>query len=234
MAERLRPLQNSAEATELEAELKDLFIKLWTDSLAATADDINVYGAPHLGSFGLVERSIDRDGLSVLRENSEARIRYLFRGFRHRNPERGMHFLRLYLTALFGDAWTVEQLWQRKSAPYPTDLVTKQEADAEPGLQFFLTSRVRVDVDSTVVPERILASLRSSVAARILLTVRVGRTFQNGVGVAGVTYVWDVFRGGMYGILADPPLPRRRVITEDGRYLITEPGGDTVITEGST
>ena len=232
MPDRLRPLQKSHEATELEAELKDLFIRLYADNFAATADDINVYGAPHLGSFGLVERNVERDGLSVLRETTEERIRYLYRGFRHRNPERGLHFLRLYLSALFGDAWTVEQLWQRKTAPYPTELVTKVEADAEPGNPFFLTSRVRVDVDSEVVPAKILASLRSAVAARILLTVRVGRTMRTRVGCASVGYGWHVFRIGKYGDFGMPPMPVTRRITEAGDVRVTE-DDDRRIIEGS-
>lgn len=232
MNDQLRPLQRSHAATELEAELKDLFIRLWTESMADTADDINVYGAPHLGSFGLVERSVERDGLSVLRETTDERIRYLFRGWRHRNPERGLHFLRLYLSALFGDAWTVEQLWQRKTAPYPTDLVTKAEAESESGNPFFLTSRVRVDVDSEIVPAKILASLRSAVAARILLTVRVGRTLRASFCCPALGYSWHVFRIGKYGTFEPPPIPVTARATESGDIRVTE-SGDRRIIEGS-
>lgn len=231
MADRLRPLQNSHEASELEAELKDLFIKVYADTMAATADDINVYGSPHLGSFGLVERNIDRDGLSVLRETTEARIRYLFRSWRHLNPERGLHFLRLYLSALFGDAWTAEQLWQRKDQPYPTALATAAEVGGS--RDYFLTSRVHVDIDSEIVPAKILSSLKSAIAARILLTVRVGRTFGAGVGTFELAYNWHVFRIGKYGTF-DPPPPSRRVrVTEDGDIRTTEVAGDDRVVEGS-
>jgi len=236
MADRLRPLRNSpwtktSPEAELEAELKDLFIKVYADTMAATADDINVYGAPHLGSFGLVERNIDRDGLSVLRETTEARIRYLFRSWRHLNPERGLHFLRLYLSALFGDSWTAEQLWQRKDQPYPTALATTAEVgDSE---DYFLTSRVRVDVDSEIVPAKILYSLRSAIAARILLTVRVGRTFRSSVGTATIAYNWHVFRIGKYGDFDPPPTSRRVRITEDGDVRTTEVAGDDRTVEGS-
>ena len=231
MADRLRPLQNSHEASELEAELKDLFIKVYADTMASTADDINAYGAPHLGSFGLVERNIDRDGLSVLRETTEARIRYLFRSWRHLNPERGLHFLRLYLSALFGDAWVAEQLWQRKDQPYPTALATT--AEVGDSRDYFLTSRVRVDVDSEIVPAKILSSLRSAIAARILLTVRIGRTFRAGVGVAALGYGWHVFRIGKYGAFDAPTSLRRQVITEDGHTIITEIDARDLITENS-
>lgn len=236
MADRLRPLRNSpwtktSPEAELEAELKDLFIKVYADTMADTADDINVYGAPHLGSFGLVERNIDRDGLSVLRETTEARIRYLFRSWRHLNPERGLHFLRLYLSALFGDSWTAEQLWQRKDQPYPTALATTAEVGGSQ--DYFLTSRVRVDIDSEIVPAKILSSLRSAIAARILLTVRVGRTFGTGVGVAALAYNWHVFRIGKYGDFDAPPSSRRAVITEDGKTVIAETGTKDLVTENS-
>jgi len=113
----MSPLVHSHAANALEAELKDLFISLYEDVLRETADDINVYGAPHLGSFGLVEKNIDGDGLTVLRETTEARIRYLFRAWRHRNPQRGMHFLSTYLACIFGDNADSAQLWQKKSEP---------------------------------------------------------------------------------------------------------------------
>jgi len=236
MADRLRPLQNSpwtkaSPEAELEAELKDLFIKVYADTMAATADDINVYGAPHLGSFGLVERNIDRDGLSVLRETTEARIRYLFRSWRHLNPERGLHFLRLYLSALFGDAWVAEQLWQRKDQPYPTALATT--AEVGDSRDYFLTSRVRVDVDSEIVPAKILSSLKSAIAARILLTVRVGRTFGAGAGTFELAYNWHVFRIGKYGTFDPPPAARRVRVTEAGDIRTTEVAGDDRIVEGS-
>lgn len=225
MADRLRPLQHSHEATGLEAELKDLFIKLYADSMAATADDLNVYGAPHLGSFGLIERNIDQDGLTVLRETTEDRIRYLFKAWRNRNPERGLHFLKLYLAALFGsDRGTVAQLWQRKSGTYPDELFTLAEIEnaGETTDAFFLTSRVRVDVDSEIVPAKLLASLRSAVAARILLNVRVGRAVSAAVGLAPVMYGSMVLRVGRTNEFPDPPPPTFWLVTEDGINVITE------------
>lgn len=224
MADRLLPLVHSHDATALEAEMKDLFIKLYADAMAATADDINVYGAPHLGSFSLVERNIDMDGLTVLRETTEDRIRYLFRAWRHRNPERGMHFLRLYLAAIFGDRNQVTQLWQKKDAPYPEDLRTEAEI-TDAGLavsQFFLTSRVRVDVDTEVVPAKLLASLKSAVAARILLNVRVSRVVTSSVGVAMVTYAGNVMRKNRVGEYDLPPQPDMWLVTEDGIQVVSE------------
>ena len=226
MADFLRPLEHSHAATTVEAELKDLFIKLWTDALAPTAMDINVYGAPHLGSFALVERNIDQDGLTVLRETTEARIRYLFKAWRHRNPERGLHFLRLYLAAIFDGGGAVNQLWQKKSETYPLHLRTPEEIEGadEDEADYFLTSRVRVDLDTEIIPAKLLASLRSSVAARILLNVRIGRTLRLSVGVAAPAYGAMVLRLNQTGIIRPAPGGDYLLATENTWAVITEDG----------
>lgn len=233
MADRKRPLHASHTATELEYELKDLFLKVYTDSFSATADDINVYGAAHLGSFGLVERSIDADGLAVLRETTEDRIRFLYKAWRHRNPERGLRFLRLYLLALFGDSYVVSQMWQPKNQTYPNGVRSQDEITSS-GLSesdFFLTSRVRVDIDADQVPAKVLASMRSAVAARILLHVRVSRVLGAGVRAAGVGYVVNVMRLGVPGEGGGPVTVSRFVVTEANDQIIAEQD-DSLITEG--
>lgn len=237
MSDKLTPLSHSHEVGQLEAELKDLFLKLYADSLGPTARDIDVYGAPHLGSFGLVERNIDMDGLTVLRETTEDRIRYLFRAWRHRNPERGLHFLRLYLSALFGTSASVWQMWQKKDAAYPEVLKVADEiADSgENPDDYFLTSRVRVDVDTEVVPAKLLASLKSAVAARILLNVRIGRAVTGHVGMVQVGYASNVLRVGQYGVFVPLPEPVGFVITEqmiggEIGFLCTE-ADDRLVTE---
>lgn len=191
MSEVMKPLQGSWEFRTLEAELKALFIKLYEDSMKATADDINVYGAPHLGSFSLVERNTEQEGLVVLRETSEDRLRYLFRAWRFQNPDRGLHFLRTYVRCIWGDGQNVDQLWQKKSENYPTALATKGEiaSRGESENDYYLTSRVRVDLDTDLVPDRIIRALRSSVPARFLLNMRVAK-----FGLVE-TSVAQVFRG---------------------------------------
>lgn len=195
MSDDLKPLQYSFDATTLEAELKDLFIKLYQDALGETGDDINVYGAPHLGSFSLVERNIDAEGLTVLRETTEARIRFLFKAWRHRNPERGLHFLRLYVNTIFGES-SIEQLWQKKTDPYPLTVKSRAEIEAsgESEDDYFLTSRVRVDLSTTLVPEKLVRSLRSAVAARLLLKIRISRTMMINTAVAMTGYGVQVLR----------------------------------------
>ncbi len=186
MSDYLKPLDHSFAATQLEAELKDLFISLYTQTLAPLADDINVYGVPHLGSFGLVERVVDQEGLTVLRQTTEARIRYLYKAWKHRNPQRGLHFLRLYLNAIFSGYAVVNQLWIPKANTYPEGTLTADEAlyQGVPLTDCFLTSRVQVDLDTDIIPDRLIRSMRSVVAARILLEVRLGKFSQLGMGAA--------------------------------------------------
>lgn len=183
----LKPLQHSWAATELEAELRALAIKLYSDHLQARAEDINVYGAPHLGSFGLVERGIASDGLAVMRQTDEAGIRYLFKAWRHRNPQRGFHFLRMYLRVVFGEVSNIQQMWQPKSATYPQGIKSESEilAAGESIDDYFLTSRVTVDIDTEEVPSRIVRSLTSTVPARIVFDVRLAKFQQSTLLLGG-------------------------------------------------
>lgn len=238
MADSTVPLQKSRLASDplvstVEEELRALFVRLYAESLGEAANDITVYGAPHLGSFGLVERNIDADGLTVLRETTEARIRYLFKAWRHRNPERGLHFLRLYLKAIFEDRATIGQLWQRKGWEYPVYTKTEDEirAAGESLSDYFLTSRVRVDVDSDTVSSKLLASFRSAVPARILLNVRIGKVASNTFGAAIVCTPVNVVRITLPNDLPDPPDPMFWLCTEDGRRVFTE-GMWEIRTEG--
>lgn len=182
----LKPLQHSWEANDLEADIKAITLQLFEQFLRAQSDEINVYGAPHLGSFALVERNVSRDGLTVLRQGDESPMRYLFKAWRYRNPRRGFHFLRTYLTVLFGTVHQVDQLWQKKSFPYPTALKSGEEMgwDGESESDYYLTSRVRVDLDTDLVPDRVLRSLRTTVAARFLLDVRIRKQFESKFGIA--------------------------------------------------
>lgn len=184
----MNPLVHSHAATHLEAEMKDLFIKLYEDFLKDTADDINVYGAPHLGSFSLIERNVDMDGLTALRETTEERIRYLFTAWRHSNPQRGMHFLRTYLACIFGNNAEAAQLWQKTTEAYPTAVKTELEIsnDGESLSDYYLTSRVRVDIGSDLLPDQLARSMRSAVAARILLNLRILKRMESSVGMASV------------------------------------------------
>lgn len=190
----MTPLAHSWAADDLEAELRDLFIALFADMLESKADEIRLYGTPHLGPDALVQRAVSDDGLALLKpdELEAYKVRYLFKAFRHRNPERGLHFLRTYLRVLYGDYASAAQLWQKTADPYPTTLKTAEEityTGSSPA-DYFLTSRVRVDLDTTQVADTLVRALKSVVAARLVLDVRSARFTSNTMAMAGV------FNGG--------------------------------------
>ena len=177
----LVPLQKTWSANELEKELGDLFVKLYKEHLDEQESNIGFYGMPHLGNFGLVERLVTQDGLSVIRQGDEAGMRYLYRAWRHNNPKRGLHFPRTYLQVLFGNLYEVQQLWQLKAGTYPNNLKTEDEiaADLESIDDYFLTSRIRADIDTDVIPQNIVGSIRTALAARFVLEMRVAKFSQH-------------------------------------------------------
>ena len=201
----LKPLQNSWDASQLEAELKALFIKLYDDHLRELADEINVYGAPHLGGIDLLEKVVTSEGLAILRDEDVDKMQYLSKSWRHLNPERGLHFLRTYLRVLFGEGHIVEQLWQKKSEPYPTATKSRAEieAAAESMADYFLTSRVRVDLDTLLLTELVKKAILTSLAARFVAEVRVAKFSLQRLAFASVTGGAVVMDGRGYAIL--PP-----------------------------
>ena len=82
----MKPLQGSFDADDTEQDLRKLFLDLFRNHLAGSAYDVNVSGAMHLGSYDLVRRAVNADGLMLLQgERSEAAVRYLYRAWRARN-----------------------------------------------------------------------------------------------------------------------------------------------------
>lgn len=177
----LVPLQNSWAANEIESDLKALFIQLYKDNLLQQAEEMTVYGMPHLGQFSLVERLVTADGLAVIRQGDESGMRYLYKAWKNRNPKRGLHFLRTYLQVLFGGGFDVAQLWQEKNGLYPEGLKTEGEIAlaAEDLDEYFLTSRIRVDLDTELIPNNVIQSLRTALAARFVLEMRIAKFFES-------------------------------------------------------
>ncbi len=177
----LGPLKNSWEATDVESDLKRVFIDLYYDFMRAGERRLNVYGSPHLGSFGLIERFVKEDGLAMIRKEDEDAMRYLFRAWKARNPKRGLHFLRTYLQMLWPNAWTAEQMWQDKSIAYPNGLVV--ESMAVSPATHFLTSRVVASVeddDETGANlTQIAPALRATLGAKFLLFLTLLRRMSN-------------------------------------------------------
>lgn len=180
----LYPLRASHEADAVESDLKQIFLDLFDDHLRVPERDINVFGMAHLGSFSLIERVVTGEGLALYRKADEFAMRYLYRAWRARNPKRGLHFLRTYLRLLWPDGNRCEQLWQRKSLPYPTGLIARELIpDTDPHARHILTSRISVEIDEPGEQGagllRVLPALRSVVAARFILVISIARSFAN-------------------------------------------------------
>jgi hypothetical protein len=141
----LTPLAHSFEPGDYRDQIKQLVIDLFQDKLGAAAFDANVLGMAHLGSFDLVRRTIQADGLGMLRsDREEAATRYLYRAWKKGDVQgRGLHFLRLYLQLLYPNDWIVDQLEHDKIMPYPHGTRAYTGAD-----DHFLTSRLFVQIDA--------------------------------------------------------------------------------------
>lgn len=112
----LLPLRKSHEDSQYEREIKALVLDLFCRMLASKAFDANVLGAPHLGSFGLVQQVLDRDDLlSAKLKTDEIAMRYLMRAWTSQKAKRGLHFLKTAMQLLFPNAWEVNQLYQKKT-----------------------------------------------------------------------------------------------------------------------
>jgi hypothetical protein len=192
----LGPLVNSAEYNEIETELKQIFLDLFSTYLRASERDLNVYGAAHLGSLDLLTKRIKEDGLAVFGDDTSA-VEYLYRAWNFRNPKRGMIFLRTYLQLLWPNAFVIDQLWQQKGVAYPTALFTRaQITDPDPETNYYLTSRIRVSIDDAsetgVSATRVLPALLAVLAARFLIQLLVLKRFTDSLGFADGMYAENV------------------------------------------
>jgi hypothetical protein len=182
----LEPLQHSHEDSDYEKELKEIFLELFESKIRAPFERVNTYGMAHVGDFDSVERFTKQDGVAAYRiVGKEAYIRELYRGWKSRNPRRGLHFLRFYLQCIFPNRWTCDQLWQNPANTYPTN-TSKTERAGD-----FLTSRVVVSVYSGgVIDSQVLSliapSMRSVIPARLLLLIQILNTFESNLVVGGV------------------------------------------------
>lgn len=141
------PIDASFANGEIEGDLKQLFADLFDQQLAKRLFDANVLGAPHLGTFDLVRRAVNEDGLVLLPGSTEEdATRYLYRAWRSRdNDGRGLHFLKTYLQMLFPNLCSIEQMMQSKKTAYPLDLYPASEHGGDPDK--YLTSRIEITVD---------------------------------------------------------------------------------------
>nr|WP_319566278.1 hypothetical protein [uncultured Rhodoferax sp.] len=196
----LAPLRESHEATQLEAELKELFTFLFEQYVRPQERETNTAGTPHIGPFVQVERAVKAEGLALIRKSDDGAMRRLFRSWRARNPKRGLHILRAYLQLLWPNAWTLNQMWADKAFAYPLQLISRD------GGNHFLTSRVHVYIsastsDSTDVL-RLAPVLRSVLPARIFLKVSMAQQVKAEMSIATAMYAGTViqhFEGDFYG-----------------------------------
>lgn len=192
----LLPLVRSAEFDDVEAEFKALFISLYKEHIDAQVSEVALYGMPHIGPDSLVERSLSGDGLAVLRTTTMDQIRHLFHAWRYRNPQRGTTFLAAYLNTLFGPVFTIDQLWCKKAGEYPVDVMTHAEMliAGQAEADYFLTSRLRVDIETEMVPERILKAAKTALAARFVLELRAARRASVKAHFGFVAYGFNIGR----------------------------------------
>ena len=169
---RLDPLSKSHRDDQLEDDIYKVFQSIFEKYIRPYERDLNVHAVPHLGSFDLVSRSVEKDGLSLINNDEESVMRYLYKAWKARNPKRGLSFVKLYLRLLFGGNADIYQMWQRKGLPYPEYLIESDDGDS------FLTSRVRVVFEDLISRtgiaddiNRIAPALRVSIAARFVLEV---------------------------------------------------------------
>lgn len=172
----MTPLQKSYTNNSFEREIKELFINLFKTHLGEATFNAFVLGSPHLGSFDLVRKSINTDGISLLQSNvEETTTRYLYRAWKSGDVQkRGLHILRVYVKLLFGSLAEVIQLQHSIHEPYPTKLVEYKPGDSLLP-DHYLTSRVYVDIDSSFADEsinRIASSVQSILAARFVPEIR--------------------------------------------------------------
>lgn len=217
----LDPLRASHEADDYEAELKDIFIEVFEAMLRPAERRLNSYGAPHRGAFSVVERAVKAEGLAMERATSaEAYMAELYRAWRARNPKRGTAFLKHYLQLLWPNQWSIAQLWQDPTKPYPA---ATSEVE-QPG--WFLTSRIRVNLDTADVADysRLIGSFRAVIPARFVLDMTVRGGFNGGLRIANALQTSEMhfFTGTA---TTEPPTPLVvNAAAEEGDALCTESG----------
>lgn len=168
----LKPLDNSSKDSQFEADIYQMFMDLVEEYIRSDERDLNVGSAPYLGSFDLVSRNVEVDGLSLINNDDEPAMRYLYQAWRARNPKRGLAFVDTYLRLLFGDNAEAYQMWQNKDHPYPEKLNYQDDGNS------YLTSRVRVlfkdllDRSNLTEDIRIInPAIKSSLAAKFILEI---------------------------------------------------------------
>lgn len=173
----LLPLKYSHTNGKVEAELKDLLIRLFELHLCERAADVNVYGAPCFGSSSLNKRFLASNDISAINnaeiKNDRERLSYLTRALTYNNQKRGVWLLRTFIRCLWGNEFEIQQLWQPKEGTYPVNVKSEEEIieDGKNLDDYFLTSRLRIllQSDAKDFPQEVAHILKGTVPARLLI-----------------------------------------------------------------
>lgn len=185
----LMPLAVSHEDGHIERELKELFMTLFEANVRESERYVNALGMPHNGPTDLVSQSLTAQGLSIFRGVRDVRGvgAYLLRSWVAHNPKRGLKLLQTYLQLMWPNSWTVVQMWQDKSLPYPEGLVE------EDGGNHYLTSRVNVSLPGRITDgsdvNAIQIGLRAAVPARMVMNISITDDVAFRTGVASAYYL---------------------------------------------
>jgi hypothetical protein len=97
-------------------------------------------------------------------------------------------------------------MWQSKLLPYPVGLKTTGDINwaGESFDDYFLTSRITVDVETDTIPDNIIKAIMSTVPARIIVKPRAFRKSESSLGVFGAGYSSSVLFGKGEGIASIP------------------------------
>jgi len=146
----LSPILHSSAANELERAMAGVFVDTVQDKMIDQLNDIYNYGAAWQGGRTVVERFTKLNGLAVLRRDddglSDKLMSVIYANWEAMASERGLAFLQFVLDMLYPSQSQVKQLWHSKAlaSSYPNHVREKG------GDGLFLTSRVRIKIDSSV------------------------------------------------------------------------------------
>jgi len=211
----LFPLLHSRATDPVNEELRHFTLELFQQLLSKDVFDANVLGSPHLGSFELVRREINRDGLVLLQgDREETAVRYLYRAWIAGSCQgRGLHFLRTYLQLLFPQACEITQVVGDVSDSYPPAGVNERwwiprlgdsdlklngswklgmpvagrtESSMDNRDGNYLTSRVRIALDFETVDAESLVRLKE--IFRVIVPARI--VPEVSMWIRGVTSIW--------------------------------------------
>ncbi|MFJ3685545.1 hypothetical protein [Pseudomonas sp. NPDC090208] len=192
----LIPLQRSAEYDDLEAQFKAMFLRLFEENIQGAVREANVYGMPHLGPYSFLSRSLSDDGLALMNNTPDDNTRYLFNAWKYLNPQAGTAFLEMYLRALFGDNFYINQLLILPDGDYPSEAISEPEiiARGEDVDDYVLTSRLQVDIDTQILPTRIVDAAKTAVAAKFVLDVRLAKKITTVINTVFVGWGVQIMR----------------------------------------